>query len=62
MKIINLLLKLMVVLLSLPVVALLLVEGACLVFTDTLPAAIRKLSLYLKNLNCTQTQALRKTR
>ncbi len=62
MKIINLLLKLMVVLLSLPVIILLLVEGACLVFTDTLPAAIRKLSIHLRNLYSPHPETLRKTR
>ncbi len=52
MKALNHLLKIMVILLALPVVMLLLIEGVCLVFTDTLPASIRKFSLYLKNLNC----------
>jgi hypothetical protein len=60
MKILNSLLKLMIILLALPVATLLLVEGVCLVFTDTIPATIRKFSFYLKNLNCTQTQAIRK--
>jgi hypothetical protein len=53
MKILNHLLKLMVILLALPVMVLLLVEGICLVFTDTIPSTIRKFALHIKNLNCT---------
>ncbi len=52
MKALNHLLKIMVILLALPVVILILVEGICLVFTDTIPASIRKFSLYLRNLHC----------
>lgn len=49
MKALNNLFKVMVILLSLPVVILLLVEGICLVFTDTIPTFMRKFSAHLKN-------------
>lgn len=51
MKLANQLMKLAVVLLALPVVVLLLLEGACLVFTDKIPGILKKLSIVPSRMN-----------
>jgi hypothetical protein len=45
MKLFNWIMKLAVLLLALPAVILLILEGACLIFTDGIPGFLKKLSL-----------------
>jgi hypothetical protein len=51
MKYFSWIMKLAVVLLALPVVALMILEGICLVFTDGFPGLFKKLSLSASRLN-----------